>query len=325
MIDIKISTPFPEWPLVRQTKASEGVWKNCRFHVDNSVDICDYWVVYEGLIKKETIHCSRENTILITAEPPAIKRYDENFLRQFHTVITCHRDINHPNLVFNQQALPWHVGRRQENHMNLSFTKSFDELCSINTFTKDKLISVISSAKENIPGHIKRMEFIEELKKYFKDQIDVFGRGINEIEDKWDAIAPYKYHIVLENSALNDYWTEKLSDAFLAGAYIFYYGCSNLSDYFSKDVFTLMDINDVGSAISIIKETISRHKYEQSIEAIMRARELILYKYNLFSMLCDFCNKQKSGSEKKHITIRPEKRLYKNILQKVTKLINPYT
>ncbi len=321
MINIKISTPFPDWPLVRQTKESKGVWENCRFYVDDSADECDFWVVYEGLLKKETVKCPREGTVLITAEPPAIKKYDESFLSQFHTVITCHRDIKHPNLVFNQQALPWHVGRHQKNHINLSFTKSFDELCSISNFIKEKEISVISSAKDTAAGHIQRTEFLEQLKNYFKDRLDIFGRGINEIEDKWDAIAPYKYHIVLENSVFDDYWTEKLSDAFLAGAYVFYYGSPNLYEYFSEDSFTQIDINDVDGAVSVIEQTILSNKYDESIEAIMQARNSILYEYNLFSMLCDFCNKNECVGEGERITIRPERRLYKNILRRFKKFI----
>ena len=39
---------------------------------------------------------------------------------------------------------------------------------------------------------------------------------LNDIPDKWDAIAPYKYHIVFDNLLSNrTHWSEKLADSFL--------------------------------------------------------------------------------------------------------------
>ena len=51
MYKIKISTQFPEWPLLRQTPGSKGIWDNCQFFVNQDVEECDMWVVYEGLLK----------------------------------------------------------------------------------------------------------------------------------------------------------------------------------------------------------------------------------------------------------------------------------
>ena len=39
-----------------------------------------------------------------------------------------------------------------------------------------------------MPEYQKRMEFIEKLKKHFGDKVDLFGRGIKEVADKWDAL-----------------------------------------------------------------------------------------------------------------------------------------
>ncbi|MGB9176342.1 MAG: hypothetical protein WCB46_06350, partial [Methanoregula sp.] len=64
MLDIKISTQFPDWPLIRQTPGGKGIWGQSRFHIDNpDIPECDYWVVYEGLLQKETIACPRDHTI----------------------------------------------------------------------------------------------------------------------------------------------------------------------------------------------------------------------------------------------------------------------
>ena len=61
-------------------------------------------------------------------------------------------------------------------------------------------------------GHQKRLLFVNELQKNFKDQIDFFGFGFNPIDNKKDAIDPYHYSIALENSNMNNWFTEKITD-----------------------------------------------------------------------------------------------------------------
>jgi hypothetical protein len=306
MIKIKLSTPFPEWPLLRQTSGSNGVWGNYKFYLNSDIDECDYWVVYDGLSEPEKTICQRKNTILITGEPPCIKRYNPDFLKQFGTIITSHKNLDHPKVVNMQQGLPWHVGRRVKGNTNISFSKDYDTLKAITNFEKSAIISVISSDKAMTDGHKKRLNFVKKLKEHFGTRLDVFGRGVRDIEDKWDAIANYKYHIVLENSSYPDYWTEKLADAFLGGAYPFYNGCPNLSDYFPQNSYTTIDIDDFENCVSIIEDTIIEQRYEKSMENIAKARNLILDKYNLFPLICNYCNSMVSKPSQQRIILYPE-------------------
>ncbi|MFC1488231.1 glycosyltransferase family 10 domain-containing protein [Thermodesulfobacteriota bacterium] len=305
MITVKLTFPFPEWPIERQTPNHNGIWENCHFFINTPIKRCDYWVVFDGLIKKEKTICPKENILLITAEPPTIRQYNEQFVNQFGAVITGHRNINHSNPIYQQQGLPWHVGRRQKNHVNLSFSKDYDELASIDHFHKDKLISVISSTKKFSKGHRQRNEFVKVLQQYFGDKIDVFGRGIREIEDKWDALAPYKYHIALENSSVEDYWTEKLGDAYLARCYPIYYGCSNIEKYFNPSALTSIDITHPEKAIHIIDTCINESKYENTKQYIEDARNDILNRYNLFAMICEYVNSNQDDLGKaKYVKIK---------------------
>lgn len=306
MLKVRISNTWPEWSLLRQTPGGKGVWGDCRFFVNEDVEECDYWVVYEGLLKAERAVCPLENTILITGEPPSVKTYDGQFLKQFATVIGCDRNIAHPNVIFSQQSMPWHVGRLVRGLETFGFSKDYDELSAINGFEKDKLISVISSDKSFTPGHAQRHEFTRRLAERLGSRIDVFGRGVRDIEDKWDAISRYKYHVAIENSRYPDYWTEKLGDAYLGGAYPFYYGCQNLSDYFSAGAFTAIDINDLDAAVNVIEDAIVRHRYEESVSEIESARNSVLNSYNLFPMICDYISSNEHGGKKLSITLHPE-------------------
>ena len=289
MIRVKLTMPY--WPIERQTSNHSGIWDNCHFIINQQVSECDYWVVCENLINPEETLCPKENTILITHEPPTLGKYRTLFLKQFATVITCHKNIRHKNPIFQQQGLPWHVGRRQRNHVNLSWSKDYDELISIDQFSKDKEISVISSSKDGTDGHRQRLEFIRILKDYFGERIDIFGRGINEIEDKWDALVRYKYHIALENCAVDDYWTEKLSDAYLAGCYPIYYGCPNIEKYFDIPSLARIDLTQPDQAIHIIESCLKENRYENARQYIKNARKDILNKYNVFPMVCNLINK----------------------------------
>ena len=98
MVKVKISTQFPDWPLLRQTSQSKGIVGDCIFFVDDKRDIdYDYWIVYDDILTTEEAICNGKNLILITPEPPSVKQYSNYFLSQFNTIITCHKNINHRN------------------------------------------------------------------------------------------------------------------------------------------------------------------------------------------------------------------------------------
>ena len=292
MIHVKLSSP--PWPLSRQTPADKGVWGNCKFYCNTDVDRCDYWFVLEGLgKKKETTRCARENVVYIASEPPTLRIYKIEFLKQFSAVITSDVNIDHPNPIFRQSGLPWHVGRRQKNHVNIEFSKNYDELTAMPSIPKSKLISVVTSSKTMSEGHRQRLEFANQLKAHFGDKIDLFGRGLCEIEDKWDALADYKYHVAIENSAVNHYWTEKLGDAFLAGCHPIYYGCPNILDYFPEGSLTSIDIFDPQKAMAVIEACLVENRYEASEPLIWKARKMVLDTHNLFPMIASYIEKDR--------------------------------
>ena len=282
---LKIKLTYPNWPIARQTPHQKGIWGDYQFLLDQTETACDYWVVFEGLSKGESAYCPRKNTILITAEPPTLKQYRQEFLKQFAVVITCRADLKHPQTIIDQPGLPWHVGRRQKDHVNLSWSNDYDELSAITHYEKTKELSVISSTKAFSDGHRLRLAFVSTLQNHFGDRIDVFGRGIREIDDKWNALAPYRYHVAIENCAVNDYWTEKISDPFLAGCHPIYAGCPNIEKYFPPNALTRIDLLQPEKAIAIIEDCLARKRYEQSYKAIQGARDAVLNRYNLFPMI----------------------------------------
>jgi hypothetical protein len=307
MITVKLSTSTT-MPLIRQTPHFSGIFNNIRFIENEEIESCDYWVVYDDLRCDEEVMVPQKNTIFITGEPPCIKTYDNSFLRQFSTIITPHRNFKHPNIINYQPALPWHIGRKIINSEVSEYPLNYDELSLVDHFDKLNLISVVVSNKTKTKAQKKRIQFVEMIKKRSDLNLIVFGTGMNPIDDKWNAIAPYKYHLVLENCAVPDYFSEKLSDTFLGGAYPFYYGCTNLDRYFPENSYTHIDIYDIDESIEIIEKKINENTYENSIDAILKARNLIFTKYNFFAVIssCITRNLINSKHAKDRIVIRPQ-------------------
>lgn len=316
MIKVKVSSRIDMRPFLNQFPNGKTVWGDCEFCINDDTDVCDYWVIYENLAGKETAYCPPDNVIFISGEPPSVKTYNKAFLKQFGTVITCHTDLQHPNIIHEQQALPWHLGW---NYCDKSFVQDYDSLSSEMTVKKEKLLSVICSNKVFTEGHKLRYDFVMQLKEHFGDQIDLFGQGVASFDTKWDAIAPYKYHVVIENSCLPHYWTEKLSDCYLAEAYPFYCGAPNLEAYFPENAYTTIDITRFDEAIQAIETAIQRDYYEERLLAVKEAKALVLTRYNLFPMLTKYCVSAAKSSERKKIRLD---RQHKTLSQRIDRLFS---
>ncbi len=174
---------------------------------------------------------------------------------------------------------------------------------------KNKLISVFCSNKVFTEGHRARFNFCKTLKSHFKDKLDWFGNGVRPIENKWDGVAPYKYHISLENFRGDDYWTEKLMDPLMVLTHPIYCGATNIDQYFTKNHITEIDIKYPKTAIYKIEKLIEEDFYESNFSHLLEARDLVMDKYNLFNIITDIVQKDEKISEAQNtklITIKNE-------------------
>ena len=283
-----------DWPnLLRQTPKSEGVWGNVRFTLDD-VDECDYLLILNFVPKKTLVKVDPRNVWALMQEPYEAKRFPwvETGHENFGKVFT-HHIFNHDSkkYIATQTCLPWHIN------------KTYDELVELDISKKTRMISWVSSKKMFLSGHGKRMDFYDQLSVDAKFDIDFFGRGINEIEDKYQALAPYKYSIAIENSRSEHYWTEKIADCFLSYTIPIYYGCTNLSSYFPEKSFVQIDINNYQKSSQVIAKILEEDIWEDRLSALNEARELVLNKYQLFPYISDLIEKRNDmPMEKRHMS-----------------------
>lgn len=312
MIVIKVSAGSPEQAdlLLRQTPGGLGIWKNCKFLVNQTVEHCDWWVVCrpEGLVQPESTHCDPNHVVYISTEPTEdVGKITTDYLNQFSHLILCDRKIQHTNIKY-ATGLTWWVGlnvrhEKEIHNFSLKYELDYDSLKAMECPEKIGRISVVLSKKSFLEGHKKRLDFLTKLMEQpIGEYIDVFGGGFNPILDKWDVIAPYKYHLVLENDVTPDYWTEKLADAFLGFTYPIYYGCPNINDYFSPESLYVIDIDDVEGTSNKLLELIKLDAYANHVVSIEESRNKVLDDYNIFEMMSDICKGQAQSEVKCSLT-----------------------
>lgn len=313
---ILISNSFPSQPILRQVPRHNATWCRHQFELDDgtqesSSSSYDAWVVYDDLLRPTTRCCNRNRTILFTGEPPSVRRYRPPFTVQFAHIRTSHRNIKHVDAHHGHEAQPWHYGLFPcQAH---SRTLDYDDIATLTRPNKPKLLSVIASNKVITEDHRQRLNFVEQLKSVFGDEIDVFGRGIRDIPDKADAIWNYQYHIVLENDHTPFYMSEKLPDAFLGWSYPFYSGGPHADSVFPTGSFGRIDMYSPTDSIKTIQQAIESNTAERQRECIAAARSIVLDKLNLMAVLCEKLDEWEQSTEKKPsagnslITLYPKK------------------
>ena len=107
---------------------------------------------------------------------------------------------------------------------------------------KTKNISMVSSKKSFCSGHRIRLKVFGALKEN-NFPVDLFGRDFNApLPDKVDGVAPYRFHLVVENESIPGWETEKISDCFMTGTVPLYWGDPSISEtYDSRGIINLFD------------------------------------------------------------------------------------
>ena len=155
-------------------------------------------------------------------------------------ILSCDRELceKYPKFQYVlSNAAPWIVDRQ--------------------IFEKTQLVSMISSNKSMVPGHRKRLEFVNK----FKDQVHLYGRGFRDLDAKEDGLRDYMFSIAVENAVYDTYFTEKLTDCFATGTIPVFYGCKGVVEYFNKDGIIFLD-DDFDLS------TLTKELYYSKMEAI---------------------------------------------------------
>jgi hypothetical protein len=267
---VKIEKYFKYPNLIRQTPNLSFKWKEITF-TEEDIPECDYLVILDHPKKDFYIKVNPQNVIHICLEPPnEISKYRQYGNKEV-SIIYNQMSINKPTIL-SHGVLPWHID------------KDYDFLSTLkcNQLAKSDKIVWITSNQRTSKGHKVRMNFLDQIRNI--PFIELYGRGINPINDKWDALSTSKYSIAYENYENEYYWTEKIIDSFLSFSMPLYFGCKSITNFFPKDSYIQIDPADKHIKL-FLKELLKSNTYERNIESISLSRHLILDQYQLFPFL----------------------------------------
>jgi hypothetical protein len=264
---------FPD--LLRQTPGGKGVWDGIEFS-ENLNQPLDALLVFNHVHADVVVCCPRDRVWCVMQEPyhRGMSDWMVEDLGQFSRVLSPIRPDYLPDTTthhLGQGCLPWFID------------KGYDILIEGGVPHKTNDLSFISSNRCYLPGHRRRLDFMSWLHNEGSVACDFYGRGIRKIEDKWDALAPYRYSIVVENTVAPHYWTEKLADSFLALTLPFYFGCPNVDEYFPEGAVIMIDITKPAAAMHKIHAAIAKGEWEKRLPLLIEARARILTEYQLFA------------------------------------------
>ena len=163
-----------------------------------------------------------------------IKHHEELFEHVYNKIFTCDKTLLklHPNFVYcpNGSNAPW-IPKDQWA-----------------IYPKTKLCSMFCSPKQMTSGQ----EYRHRVARLAINMgFDVFGgahgtpRTVIDPQNPWntkiDGVKDYMFSIVMENGVYDDYYTEKITDCFVAGTIPVYWGSPNIGKHFNIDGIIVFD------------------------------------------------------------------------------------
>lgn len=197
-------------------------------------------------------------------------RWADETLTPFPDEVMPQRNISRYPTVYN-----WHLGL------------TFDEVLSLDVSDKPLNMSCISSTKRDLPGHYRRFEFVRQIEQSSLE-IDVFGRGRNRPlpNGKLDGLLPFRYSIAIENTAHDDYFTEKIFDCWLTGTVPIYFGAANLEEYFPSESFIRLNNLDFDEFECRVRSgEFSLANFESKKDALSESRKLVMQEFSMHALI----------------------------------------
>lgn len=244
-----------------------------KIKVKSGVPVIARLLEQKAFFKNEIYNCVLENyekfDLILTHDKDLLEKLPNTQFVPAADVITFNR-LPNPNGLPPFNSPEFHSFELPENIFQI--------------YKKTKLVSVIASDKTFLPGHVRRLNFLNTI----KNDIDVFGTCQNALFggikrqsiSKFEGLKDYAFSVAIENLSheVDDYYfSEKIVDCFITGTIPIYYGCPNIGKFFDERgilIFTnereLRDIID----------NLSMELYESKLEYVKKNFEKSLT-YNL--------------------------------------------
>lgn len=297
MLRVQLSSVHLGPWLFRQTPHNDGIWRDMSFQFE-ATD-ADWLVVFDAPPAGLETRLAKERRLLVICEPPEVRRFSSDYLNQFGCVLSSYdipsydRDGARPRCVVRPSCLPWFYGR-QIGAMTGHHSEGAPDLLWEGLIAppptmaeRDIEISAICSKKTVTGQQVRRLRFLHLLKRTLGERLQIFGRGFHPIDDKSEIIRRSRYHLALENSQSGLFWSEKLADPILGGAYPIHAGAESTKDLFNPAALLQLDLAKPREAIRNVEALLDQNPAasEDVIQAMADNRERVLHQLNFFAEL----------------------------------------
>lgn len=251
----------------RQTPGNNCIWGD--LIGTNDISIADYFIVQDDTTDPVDIN----RTIFFGREPDHVVSRMASMKWQ-----NSFRFLHHE---FGTTWMP------QTWWVDIKYDSINDE-----PYKKESKLSAVDSGNTFLPGHKRRVDFINKVINKYPD-IDVWGKITNNRENikpyktslpiraKEAALLPYRYSLAIENGRTDYYFSEKLIDPIMCWTMPIYYGCKNISKFLPKGSYINVDIESPNAVDEVI-DIINSDYREKNLDKLIEARKLIMDQYNIW-------------------------------------------
>lgn len=153
---------------------------------------------------------------------------------------------------------------------------------------KTKNISIVSSDKTYCELHKKRIMIANQLKS--NNLADTFGTFDGGVPVKvCDMLTDYRYSIGIENYVSDYFFTERLTNCFVAMTVPIYFGARKIPELFNPDGIIFLKETDLDCIVPVLAQC-SENDYEQRLPAIIDNFNRVMKFINIDDYLYEVVN-----------------------------------
>jgi hypothetical protein len=258
----------------------------------------DLVVCYERVDRPLTIKVRRGCTVFVPGEPSEIKSFSTPFINQFNYLLTFRTDLvkrhNRGGHFLTNCLTPWRIGL-DENLERVNAPRSIRSYDTIKKYQPSKSLdlSMVVSNKTGTPLQRTRLKLAQILHQQFTSsgKFHLFGRGVRDIQDSAVALDNFRFSICIENSELPNYFTEKITNAFLTNTIPLYWGCPNVTDFFETmdNPLFILDPYDIEGSVQKIHYILQNSEalYNSYLPLVLKDKQKILDNYNIYARVVE--------------------------------------
>lgn len=240
-----------------------GQVPNSVFWDRNNVGLPIHFYSHEQIFNVKNNYCQKKFALLFESE--VIKNEDfcrvekeKEWMSEFDAIFTFSSRIldKYDNAYFVPASGLWYGTKINGGELDANAWKK-----------KTNNISVVASNKQSSYYHKLRIELANKALKSGK--VDGYGAFCgNYIEKKAEALAPYRFSLVVENDVKPYYFTEKILDCFASMTIPIYVGASKIAEFFDEAGIICLKENEYNNLENVLSMCTEQF-YMERIDAVI--------------------------------------------------------